>query len=51
MEAMAILKILKEFPQQKAWLSFSCKVIYINNYVKKDICYLHINRYLNKTVK
>lgn len=25
-EAEALLELLKEFPEQKAWLSFSCKV-------------------------
>jgi len=28
-EAEALLELLKEFPEQKAWLSFSCKVCII----------------------
>lgn len=34
-EGEALMDLLKEFPEQKAWLSFSCKVrtVHYNKYV------------------
>jgi len=41
-EAEALVEVLKEFPEIKAWLSFSCKVTDINGYAFLELQTPHI---------
>lgn len=38
MEGEALVKLLKEFPDQKAWLSFSCKVFGSSIELERLVC-------------